>query len=275
MKIYLAGKIARNDWRHSIVDGLGEVSAYNDEWPVLKESIFATHDYVGPFFLSFGHGESHCNYRHACTDRKHGWDGEQGTHDACIEAIKCCDVLFAFIESDNCYGTIFEIGYAASLGKRVYIAFSDGIRKNERRDMWLMCYSASDVYYNISDPEDCLRKVCPQELPKNLERIYKSFEEAYKSEVPFSNPMEIDWRLMPDGRERRQAYYCSTEWESLRQQVIERSFGYCELCKSEPIYLVHHLTYARLYKEHLDDLQGLCEKCHQRVHPSRSGASAK
>jgi len=264
MKIYLAGKIGRNDWRHSIVDGLGEYSVGVEEWTVLKESIFATHDYVGPYFLSWGHGQTHCSdFLHA-TECRHGATHE--ISDACFNAIKQCDLLFAYIESNDCFGTFCEIGYAIANEKQIVICYAPGV--DENNDMWFQNCNAWNVIDDVTDPEEELRKFCPQKLPKSVER-------RYESRIPFSNPMEIDWRLMPDSRERRQAYYCSTEWESLRQQVIERSFGYCELCKSEPIYLVHHLTYARLYKEHLDDLQGLCEKCHQRVHPSRSGASAK
>lgn len=66
MKIYLAGKIGSNDWRHSIVLGLRnaiEASAYSpgghgegygilpNEWPILKGAVLGQHDYVGPFFM--------------------------------------------------------------------------------------------------------------------------------------------------------------------------------------------------------------------------------
>lgn len=264
MKIYLAGKIDYNDWRHSIVDGLGEASFYPKEWPVLKESIFATHDYVGPFFLSLGHGQSHGDdYAHGTEVSNHCSGGEEIV-EQCFQAIELCDIFFAYIEARDCFGTFCEIGYARSRGKRVVVCYAP---KVDDSDLWFLNFCASVVKKNVSDPEEELRKMCPQKLPKRVERFYKS-------KVPFSNPMEIDWRLMPDGRERRQAYYCSSEWEGLRQQVIARCFGYCELCKSEPVYLVHHLTYARLYKEHLNDLQGLCEKCHQSIHHSRSGVSS-
>lgn len=66
MKFYLAGKIGRDDWRHSVVLGLRdaiEASAYApmghgggygilpDDWPILKGAVLGQHDYVGPFFM--------------------------------------------------------------------------------------------------------------------------------------------------------------------------------------------------------------------------------
>lgn len=66
MKIYLAGKIGKHDWRHSIVKGLGTIEGIRfqtheetgghggsiGDWPVLERAVFGVHDYVGPFFSS-------------------------------------------------------------------------------------------------------------------------------------------------------------------------------------------------------------------------------
>lgn len=66
MKLYLAGKIGADDWRHSIVLGLrtalrgveyqdcghGELlMALPNEWPILRGAVLGQHDYVGPFFM--------------------------------------------------------------------------------------------------------------------------------------------------------------------------------------------------------------------------------
>ena len=67
-------------------------------------------------------------------------------------------------------------------------------------------------------------------------------------------------------RERYQQYLCSREWGLLREQVRQRCGGICERCHDGPMQNVHHLTYARKYHEHLVDLQGLCEPCHQFTH---------
>ena len=73
MKIYLAGKIGKNDWRHDIVgtclsDACSDFYAYGRqdetaqiamEWPVLPKAIFAEYDYTGPYFVACDHGCFH------------------------------------------------------------------------------------------------------------------------------------------------------------------------------------------------------------------------
>ncbi len=67
-------------------------------------------------------------------------------------------------------------------------------------------------------------------------------------------------------KDRYQAYLTSREWGLLRQQVKARSGGICERCKINPSDAVHHLTYERKYNERLEDLQDICEACHQYEH---------
>lgn len=81
MKIYLAGKVGANDWRHGVVSGLRDAFPQSGGWPytddpapgrfpVLERAILGEHDYVGPFFVSCDHGGFHY-------DRSHGvgaWD---------------------------------------------------------------------------------------------------------------------------------------------------------------------------------------------------------
>ena len=63
-----------------------------------------------------------------------------------------------------------------------------------------------------------------------------------------------------------QKYLCSREWCEKKEQVKERSHGICERCLLQQSDHVHHLTYARQYHEHLDDLQDVCEDCHRFIH---------
>lgn len=66
-------------------------------------------------------------------------------------------------------------------------------------------------------------------------------------------------------RERYQRYLCSPEWNAKRNAVIERACGRCEKCGRTARH-VHHLTYIRKYNERLEDLQALCEACHEVIH---------
>jgi hypothetical protein len=66
-------------------------------------------------------------------------------------------------------------------------------------------------------------------------------------------------------RAEYQKYLASREWAVLKRQVRERSRGKCERCHRRPHEQTHHLTYERLGAELLEDLQGLCETCHEYV----------
>lgn len=82
--------------------------------------------------------------------------------------------------------------------------------------------------------------------------------------------MATDWRDINDEREKYAAYLCSREWSVLKQSVHERAQGLCERCFTRGIDAVHHLTYIRKYDERLEDLQGLCNGCHEFTHGKSS-----
>lgn len=60
-----------------------------------------------------------------------------------------------------------------------------------------------------------------------------------------------------------QTYLASREWALKREQVRERSENRCEHCQVNPQQAVHHLTYARIGHENLDDLMAVCDACHE------------
>lgn len=58
-------------------------------------------------------------------------------------------------------------------------------------------------------------------------------------------------------------YLASREWALLKQAVHKRARGTCERCPtSNAIAAVHHLTYERIGREELADLQAVCAGCH-------------
>lgn len=76
-------------------------------------------------------------------------------------------------------------------------------------------------------------------------------------------------------------YLASPEWARVRERAIARAGGRCELCGMRPgprngVSLhVHHATYARFGREHLDDLAVLCMRpdgtgCHATAHQDDS-----
>lgn len=80
-----------------------------------------------------------------------------------------------------------------------------------------------------------------------------------------------DWREVGiDERERYHRYLCSREWSVLKEQVKKRSGGICERCRFHRSNAVHHLTYIRKYREQLEDLQDICNPCHEFTHGKRA-----
>lgn len=76
----------------------------------------------------------------------------------------------------------------------------------------------------------------------------------------------MDWRSIGDGKEKYQAYLCSREWSEKKEAVRKRSKGVCERCRVNEMNAVHHLTYERKYAERLEDLQAICNQCHDFTH---------
>lgn len=58
-------------------------------------------------------------------------------------------------------------------------------------------------------------------------------------------------------------YLASRPWAILKGQVRERSGGVCERCFSAPYQETHHLNYARVGRENLEDLLAVCTPCHE------------
>lgn len=75
-----------------------------------------------------------------------------------------------------------------------------------------------------------------------------------------------DWRTETNEKEKYSLYLCSREWSEKREVVRKRAGGICERCKHNKMDAVHHLTYARKYREELDDLQAICKACHEFTH---------
>lgn len=78
-------------------------------------------------------------------------------------------------------------------------------------------------------------------------------------ETPYTLLIRQDWeRYYPE-------YLQSPHWDKLRYQVMERANWTCERCGAAASE-VHHLTYACVGNENLDDLQALCGGCHRGIH---------
>ena len=94
---------------------------------------------------------------------------------------------------------------------------------------------------------------------------------------PFDHfPPHVRLRVLTTVRWRRayELYLRSDAWQAKRAAVLERAGRSCERCPAGsglfPVALdVHHLTYAHLGDELLDELEALCRPCHERADRER------
>lgn len=61
-------------------------------------------------------------------------------------------------------------------------------------------------------------------------------------------------------------YLKSDLWKQKRSTVLSVLGGRCQICKDKTGITVHHVSYERIGKELIDDLQVLCKDCHKMVH---------
>lgn len=162
MKVYLAGKISRGDWRTRYVKGLDDIgdSPQGDIWPVFQNAIADGIHYVGPYFRNMdfgGHGLCHgrsshgngigANQEFPCKEIL--TDERFPVANKCIKAIQYSDVVIVRPEQ-GCYGTMFEAGFAVALRRRIYMCYDnvDYGEFSEKNDFWLsscFCITAACV----------------------------------------------------------------------------------------------------------------------------------
>lgn len=140
--LYLAGKIDKNDWRHDLVPDLrGHLWT---DGPIDT----ALYKYVGPFFVACDHG---CNHKPSSHSATAGYEfGEsEFTRSNVISnnnsALNAADLVFAYINAPDCFGTLVELGWALRAGKRVVVVFATEILFD---DFWYVSHQAHSVHIN-------------------------------------------------------------------------------------------------------------------------------
>lgn len=162
--VYMAGKITQNGWRHPLVAGLRE-HEYEDG--LLLQDDFT---YTGPFFVGCDHGCFHGPSQHGAMSLGHRKVSRQQLQviNQCMDGVLQCDVLFAYIDASDCYGTVAEIERALQLKKYVVITFSPVI---DARDFWFVAARADDVH----------ERVTLRDLPGLFERALTDYKQQGSS----------------------------------------------------------------------------------------------
>jgi hypothetical protein len=151
-RIYFAGKISSRDWRNSIVksDRAGSVDdverdLFNPDYVIDYESFL----YGGPFFVSCDHGCFHGSNGHGVKNGGcgggHELDGitpaelHKRIFDINFERLKRADIVFAYINERDCFGTLIEIGHAQSMEKSIVVLFGPKVKPDQ---FWMACERA-------------------------------------------------------------------------------------------------------------------------------------
>ena len=251
-KVYLAGRIEKNGWRHRVVEGLRNslLSTHVERldiyekwkpWPILHKSILGYYDYVGPYFISDDHGCAHgCDTHGAaaienggCLDNLNKDMMKMWIYSRCLKAIDDCEMLVAWIDDKEAFGTIAEIGYAYAMKKDITILGSNYIS-----DLWFT-YQLANIPKLDCNPDPA------------------------KSVLDF---LKL-WVVEPEINYRE--YILSHEWK-VKAKTAKKNAGYrCQLCnrhKDEVTLHAHHRTYDRLGDELPEDITVLCADCHAKFH---------
>ncbi len=206
-RIYLAGKIGPNDWRTGIVAGLSEWRPEGwvpQPWPVLTRAIFGRFDYVGPFFfppkdasddVRFGHqfpmsglAWNHCGDDEFCRN----YIAEE-----CLEAIRQADLFFFWFDSEDCHGSILELGYALALNaawhKPEVLVVSP--HEYEPSQAWFVVAAARGNRYWASDPAEALHYLTPPAEPAFDSPAEEAFWAAW-GKVPYAPRLECQHEVL-------------------------------------------------------------------------------
>lgn len=256
LNFYMAGKIRKGDWRIVFQDNRTYGDDYDQiAWQVSLKTINGYHNYTGPYFASCDHGCAHnglglhatssCNTMLEPTIKFHGqeepnsgfyeWRGR--VFGVCQVAILRSDIVIAYIDAHDCYGTIAEIGYAYGKGKQIYI-----FGPEMYDDMWFVYQMSTHGFIQSHKPAEDIASF-----------IYDKFPEK-----------EMDYH----------SYIRSQEWRDKAEQAKKRAGYRCQLCNKsteETQLHAHHRTYERLFNEKIEDITVLCAECHAKFHNKKNG----
>lgn len=180
VRVYFAGKIEANDWRHSIYPNLRGACSSNyeaihlNEWPCVEELTTIPFDekpyvaeYAGPFFLSCDHGCFHGPNKHGLLTDEESMEEPHFNESQVVELAKRwiidSDLMFVWLEDTSAYGTLAEIGFAHALGVPIFLYCKDGPNTGDEpnrsffpeslKDLWFVRHLATYVHGATSPQE--------------------------------------------------------------------------------------------------------------------------
>ncbi len=150
---YLAGKLEKLDWRDRLInewsEGFGSINPEKESnnWNDKKVFLTITRgdrefkiQYTGPFRISKNEGFSE-DAPHMYHDEVVDLCGKYSKIDHaavainCVSALSKSDLVFAWIDSRDCFGTLVEIGYASAFKDKVVVVATPEFD----RELWFAC----------------------------------------------------------------------------------------------------------------------------------------
>ncbi len=303
LKIYMAGKVNISDWRHDIIGGRRlrnhdywdscEDPYDNNNGKYLELDFFT---YTGPFFVACDHGCSHGDSTHGagrnnCVSKI---PSKSEIFKHCIKQIKDSDYIFCWIDSLDCYGTLFELGIAHENNKKIFIGVDKKLKLNDipicecghdfsdrpnqvgkgcchsgpkkQDDLWFVKQSGENNYYeNHNDAWNKFLDWGPMKVSnKEKEAFVKTLNtqeledfEDVKNKQPMSKTINYFKRNRKIVTELKKLYNGKCQ---ICQQTFEKEDGtnYCE---------THHVkALGKNGTDTVDNLVVLCPTCHKKLH---------
>ena len=81
------------------------------------------------------------------------------------------------------------------------------------------------------------------------------------------------WKAL--GFETYSDYLNSVFWKDKREHIIETFGNKCSNCEAKMGLQVHHLSYANVGNEQLEDVIVLCRSCHYKLHKNEDDEDGK
>jgi len=130
-------------------------------WPIKERAVLNCHDYAGPYrqidpsestdskYSGYFHGIEAFGCHGAMDSIGMQWVGQY-----CRTAIFQSDMVFTYINTIDCYGTIADLAWAAACGKYIYLIISKDARIEHDDYMYVSTFADQVYYYNGNIPEE-------------------------------------------------------------------------------------------------------------------------
>lgn len=282
---YLAGKIGdADDWRSEVVRGLDganrafraevEDAPYVERFPILESAVLGHEgwDYVGPYYV-----EAHCGWNddyvsHAAPDGLGSHDVEDRTviHSLCLRAIRECDIVFAWVDRADCYGTLVEVGYALSQDKRIMVCFPPSAAKIEQ-DMWFVasCSNERARFWQPDGYRSAYEALGFYYQAIHFEWLYSNLENRLQNrirELEAKSLVTEEIKALPEASAVRRDPQRSFSKQQ-KKEIYLRANGHCQSCAQaldSDWHADHIVPWSRGGRTEVINGQSLCRDCNLR-----------